>query len=149
VSEQRLERLSLWLALSVAWFAAHVLARLAPEAAARIVDEYARHARLLLVARALRRAPLRRLPGRAGVRRLTCRAVAGGALRRALNAGPHRRRVHEICAVLASPERWVARIVRRLRRGFTKRGGLPAPRRRLGASLLPPAPQTPRTINSS
>jgi hypothetical protein len=129
VSEQRLTRLSLWLALTVAWFAAHVLARLAPAAAARVLAGHARHARLLLVTRAARAVAFRRGAIHADMRRLTCRGAAGGALRRALRKGAPSERVRAIGNALAAPERWVAKIAKRLQRGFTKLRRLPAPRR--------------------
>jgi hypothetical protein len=125
-SEPRLQRLSLWLALTVAWFAAHVLAHLAPRAAGRILTQYARDARLLLVIRAVKAAPFRRGAIHADMRRLTGRAAAGAALRRALRKG-RSQRARAICAALAAPNRWVAQIVKRLQRGFTKLRRLPAP----------------------
>jgi hypothetical protein len=128
-SEQRLRRLSLWLALTIAWFAAHVLAHLAPRAAGRVLTEHARHARLLLVIRAAKAAAFRRGAIHADMRRLTCRAVAGAALRRALRNGALSQRARAICAALAAPDRWVAQIVKRLQRGFTKLRRLPALRR--------------------
>lgn len=142
LSEQRLARLSLWLALTVTWFVAHVLARLAPHAAARVLTEHARYARLILVVRAVRAAAFRRGFIHADMRRLTCRAVAGPALRRAL------RSASALCDALAAPERWIAQIVRRLKRGFTKLRALPAPRRtRISAPTF--APNSARVINSS
>jgi hypothetical protein len=148
LSDQRIARLSLWLALTIAWFAAHVLARLAPRAAAEILSEHARHARLLLVARAVKAAAFRRGVIHADMRRLTCRAVAGAALRRALRTGPHARRARALCDALAAPERWLAHIVRRLRRGFTKLVRLPMPRRtRVHAIAI--APRMADAINSS
>jgi hypothetical protein len=128
-SEQRLQRLSLWLALTAAWFAAHVLAHLAPRAAGRVLTEYSRDARLLLVIRAVKAAAFRRGAIHADMRRLTCRAAAGAALRRALRKGALSQRARAICAALAAPDRWIARIVKRLQRGFTKLRRLPAPRR--------------------
>jgi hypothetical protein len=129
VSELSLQRLSLWLALTVAWFAAHVLAHLAPRAAGRVLTEHARNARLLLVIRAVKAAAFRRSGIHADMRRLTGRAAAGAALRRALRKGPLSQRARTICTALAAPDRWVAQIVKRLQRGFTKLRRLPAPRR--------------------
>ncbi|MES1158910.1 MAG: hypothetical protein ABUL42_03345 [Terricaulis silvestris] len=127
-SEQRLQRLSLWLALTVAWFAAHMLAHLAPRAAGRMLTEYARDARMLLVIRAVKTAAFRRSGIHADMRRLTGRAAAGAALRRALRKGPLSQRARAICAALAAPDRWVGQIAKRLQRGFTKLRRLPAPR---------------------
>ncbi|HWA21545.1 MAG TPA: hypothetical protein VG735_04010, partial [Caulobacterales bacterium] len=148
LSEQRLQRLSLWLALSVAWFAAHVIAHLAPCAAERMLTGYARHARLLLVVRAVRAAGFRRGAIHADMRRLLGRAVAGAALRRAWRAGPLSQRAGAICAALAAPERWVAHIAKRLQRGFTKLRRLPAPRR-TRVNVLAQAPHATSVINSS
>jgi hypothetical protein len=131
LNEQRLQRLSLWLALTVAWFVAHVLGRVAPHAAARILAQHARDARMLLVARAVTRVGIkrRRLPARIKGRRLSIRGVAGSALRRAFHQGPLEDRARALCAVFAEAERWIARIARRLKRGFAKLGCLPKPRR--------------------
>ncbi len=147
-SEQRIQRLSLWLALTIAWFAAHVLAHLAPRAARGVLMEYARHARLLLLIRAVRAVSFRRGAMHADMRRLTCRAVFGGALRRALRKGALRDRIRALCAALAAPERWIAHIARRLQRGFTKLRRLPAPRRtRVNANAQ--APHETTVVNTS
>jgi hypothetical protein len=148
LSEQRLQRLSLWLALSVAWFAAHVVARLAPRAAERMLTDYARHARLLLVIGAVRAAGFRRGALHGDMRRLLGRAVAGAALRRALRTGSLSQRARAICAALAAPERWVAHIAKRLQRGFTKLRRLPAPRR-TRVTTLAQAPHAASIINST
>ncbi|MES1158948.1 MAG: hypothetical protein ABUL42_03540 [Terricaulis silvestris] len=147
-SDQRLARLSLWLALTVAWFAANVLARIAPHAAALVLTEHARHARLLLVARAVKAAAFRRGFIHAHMRRLTCRGVAGAALRRALRTGALNQRARAIAEALAAPERWIAHIVRRLKRRFTKLRRLPAPRR-TRARIIALAPPAASAINSS
>lgn len=151
LSDQRLRRLSLWLALTVAWFAAHVLAHVAPREARRMLNEHAWGVRVLLLACAVRRVGLRQrvrtsIPMR--LRRITCRNVVGPALRRALRRGALAARARLIGAILATPERWIAHIARRLKRGFTKRGVLPKPQRtRPGARRNAAAPA--RVINSS
>lgn len=126
LTDQRLQRLTLWLALTVVWFASHVLAQVAPHAAARLLKQHAQTARLLLVARAVKRIGFR-APCRGVIpmeaRPYTCRRVAGAVLRRALRKG-----ASALCAVLAESERWIARIARSLRRGFTKLRRLPRPR---------------------
>jgi hypothetical protein len=152
ITDQRLSRLSLWLCLTVMWFAANVLARLAPHAAERALAAYAHAARTLLVARALKQTALcQRAPAisRIKTRNLTVRRVVGSTVRRALRGGSLAERARRICALLAAPERWIAAISRRLRRRFTKLRRLPAPpRARLfAATLLPSAPTN--AINSS
>jgi hypothetical protein len=147
-SDQRLARLSLWLALTVAWFAAHVLAWIAPHAAVRILTDHARHARLLLVTRAVKAAAFRRGFIHADMRRLACRSVAGAALRRGLRTGALSQRARAIGEALAAPERWIAYIVRRLKRRFTKLGRLPTPRR-TRARAIALAPPTASAVNSS
>ena len=141
LTDQRLQRLSLWLALTIAWFAAHVLNTLAPKAAARLSSQHAHYARMLLVLHAVRRlaftAP-RRGPIPIDARNYTTRRVAGAALRRALRQGPR-----ALCAILAAPERWVALVVRRLARGLTKLRRLPKVRRamaRESARFMPTPP---------
>jgi hypothetical protein len=129
-SAQRLQRLSLWLCLALAWFAAHVLTRLTPHAAARVLARHAHAARLILAATALRAAGVQmrsRSYRPAPAHRLTCRRLAGSRLRRALRLGAPGDRARAIAAVLAAPERWIAYLVRRLRRRFTKLGRLPKP----------------------
>jgi hypothetical protein len=132
ISDQRLQRLCLWLALTVAQFAAHVLGAVAPQMAARMLTEHADAARNLLILRAIRRVgikPTRRRSSPVEMRRILSRGVVGAALRRALRGRTRADRAHALCAVLADAERWIARIVRRLRRGFTKLRCLPRPRR--------------------
>lgn len=132
ITEQRLQRLCLWLALVVAKLAGRVLNVIAPRALARLLDEYARNAAMLLVLRAVKRiafkAP-RRGPIPVESRRLNVRRVAGARLRQALRSGVDRAkdRIRALCACLADAERWIAHIVRRLRRGFTKLRRLPRP----------------------
>ncbi|MES1202834.1 MAG: hypothetical protein ABUS57_15465 [Pseudomonadota bacterium] len=109
VSAQRLLRLSLWLRLTVSWFAAHVLALTAPQTAARFLAKHARDARMLLVSRAVKAAGFRRGGViAADMRRLTGRGVAGVKLRRALRTGTFSQRAHAICDALAAPDCWPA-----------------------------------------
>lgn len=128
ITEHHLQRLCLWLALVVARLAAPVLNAIAPRAIARLLDEYARTARLLLVARAINhiafKAP-RRGPLPVDFRRHTLRRVAGASLRRALRGHD---RARALVACLADAERWIAHIARRLQRGLTKLRRLPRPR---------------------
>lgn len=135
ITERRLQRLCLWLALVVAKLAGPVLSVIAPRALARLLDEYARNAAMLLVLRAVKRigfkAP-RRGPIPVESRRFNARRVAGARLRRALRgwrASSVSDRILTFCAALAEAERWIAHITRRLRRGFTKLRLLPKPRR--------------------
>jgi hypothetical protein len=129
ITPQRLSRLSLWLCLIVIRFAAQALA---PRTARRVLSAYAHAARLLLVAQALKRValsarnPVRRAPE---MRRLTTRRVVGSVLRRAMRRGTPGEQARVICAVLATPARWIAIVVRRLRRRFTKLRRLPNPPR--------------------
>jgi hypothetical protein len=127
LTDRRLQRLSLWLALMIVWFAAHVLGRVSPEKAARLLAQHARDARMLLVARAVKRLDYQapRLSGRIERRRLTIRAVAGAALRRALPQPSLAGRARALCAALANADHWIARIIERLNRGFTKLCCLP------------------------
>jgi hypothetical protein len=152
ISDQRLQRLSLWLALTVAWFAAHVLGRIAPQAAARMLTQHAHGARILLTLRAVRRIGFkarRRGALPIDMRRLTSRGAAGAALRRALRKGTPSARAGALCAVLANAERWIAHIAHRLERGFTKLRCLPKPRRvKLRATASAPL-STLLTIDST
>lgn len=132
ITEQTLSRLCLWLALIAARLIAPALNAIAPRAAARLLDEYARIAAMLLVARAVKRIAFKapRLSpcwGRFPVerRRLNVRRVAGARLRRALRVVSRDDRARALCAVLAAAERWIAHITRRLQRGFTKLRRLP------------------------
>jgi hypothetical protein len=54
-SETRLARLTTWLALTVTWFAAHVLALFAPHQATRQLKRYARWSRIVLIVCAMKR----------------------------------------------------------------------------------------------
>ena len=132
-TDQRLQRLMLWLALTVARFIAPMLNAVAPRAAKRALSDYARAARLLITLAAVRRVAFK-APKRGdmpiGARRHTTRRVAGAALRRALRKDPR-----ALCAALAASERWIATIMRRLRRGLTKLCCLPKPRRVVLATL--------------
>jgi hypothetical protein len=160
ITDERLQRLCLWLALTVAWFAAHVLGAVAPEdplkrAAAVLLAQHGRIARNLLALRAVRRigfkAP-RRTSVPVDIRRLTARGVAGVALRRALRRHTLAGRTRALCALLAESERWIAHIARRLKRGFTKLRALPRPRRahlRSIASAPLTAPHAAVALNSS
>jgi hypothetical protein len=94
--------------------------------------QHARDARNVLALRAIRRigfkAP-RRGPIPIDIRRLTARGAAGAALRRAFRHKTLAGRARALCAMLAEPERWIAHIAKRLRRGFTRLRALPRPRR--------------------
>jgi hypothetical protein len=154
ISEQRLQRLSLWLALTIAWFAAHVLGAIAPQMAARLLNQHAHSARLLLVARAVKRIGFtaQHMPSRVERRRLTCRGVAGVLMRSALRRGTLSDRAQALCTALAEAERWIGYIARRLQRGFTKLRILPKPRRvYLRAAVQAPPPEIHASIapNSS
>ncbi|HWA22198.1 MAG TPA: hypothetical protein VG735_07380 [Caulobacterales bacterium] len=149
VSAQRLLRLSLWLRLTVSWFAAQVLALTAPRAAACFLEKYARDARMLLVLRAVKAAGFRRGGViTADMRRLTGRGVAGVKLRRALRTGTFSQRACAICDALAAPDRWIAYIVKRLQRGFTKLQRAPAVVRKK-VRVARAAPRMGEAINSS
>jgi hypothetical protein len=143
ITERTLQRLCLWLALVVARLAAPVLNALAPRAAARLLDEYARMAAMLLVARAVARTRFK-APGRGRYpvqsRPLNVRRVAGAQLRRALRSPQSADRARALCACVANAERWIAYIARRLRRGLTKLRRLPRPvQALLGAPKCAPA----------
>jgi hypothetical protein len=143
--------LSLWLTLTIAWFAAHVLAHVAPQAAARMLTQYARDAGVLLVVRALKQIippAARRSHLPQDIRRLTCRAVAGARLRRALHTGTLIERARAIADAVTNPERWVAHIVRRMQRRFTRMRRLPAPIR-TPARAIAPTLRAASAINSS
>jgi hypothetical protein len=128
VTTQRLARLRRWLGLTVLAFVTQLLAQLAPQAASRTLTRHARILQMLLVASALKQTARRtRHPtSRIEMRRLTIRGVCGGALRRTLRDGTLRDRANTICAILNNPTRWIAILVRRLQRRFTKLGRLPA-----------------------
>ena len=138
ISDQRLQRLCLWLVLTIARFAAPLLNTLAPRAASRMLRQYTEIARLLIVARAVKRVAFkapRSGPIPEGSRRYTTRRVAGAALRRALR--------QDVREVLAEAERWIAHVTRRLQRGLTKLRLLPKPRRvrpiaSVAAAFAPP-----------
>lgn len=138
ITERTLQRLCLWLALVVARLVGPVLEALAPRAGARLLDEYARIAAMLFVARAVTRTRFK--APRLGFipmesRRLNVRRVAGAQLRRAL-CSPHRAdRARALCTCLANAERWIAHIARRLRRGLTKLRRLPRPAQALLRAL--------------
>ncbi len=148
-SATRLARLTLWLALTTAWFAAHVLALFAPDAAKRRLAKYARWGQCVLIVRAMRRTPGLNVKWRkhtlTRARCLTLRRMGGGALRRAFSGRSPAERARAIYAILTDPERWIAHVVRRLARRFSKLRALPRPALVLeGASLaLSPNPRAP------
>jgi hypothetical protein len=142
ITEHHLQRLCLWLALVVARLVAPVLNAIAPHAMARLLDDYARIARLLLVARAMQRVAFKAprfgpVPAAIseGWRGPNVRRVAGANLRRALRGG--------LIACLAEAERWIAHLTRRLQRGLTKLRRLPKPRR-VHLPAISCAPAAPR-----
>ncbi len=108
LTDARLQRLCLWLALTIAWFAAHVLGAIGPDdplkrAAAQMLRQHGRNARNLLALRAVRRigfkAP-RRGATPIDIRRLTARGAVGVALRRALRGQTLAGRARALCALL-------------------------------------------------
>jgi hypothetical protein len=126
-TEHRLARLQTWLALTIAWFAAHVLALVAPNAAANELARLGRWTRLLIIVRALKRTSLPRTSNRprcydnhSRVRRLTDRRMAGAGLRRALKARSPQARARALYAALTYADAWIARLARRFTRRFTK-----------------------------
>jgi hypothetical protein len=153
VTDQRLQRLCLWLALMAARFAAHVLGAVAPQMAALLLKEYERGACNVLILRAVRRAGIK-APCRGSVpvemRRLRSRGVVGAALRRALRRKTLADRARALCTLLADADRWIALIARRLKRGFTKRRILPKPQRaHLSTGTFAPSFAAPLPLNSS
>lgn len=152
-SETHIARVATWLTLTVVWFAAHVLALIAPDEAKRYLATFARWANTVIIAKALRRRrdpktqPRRPYPcGRQ--RRITLRVIGGGALRSALQSRSAAGRAGAIYAILTKPERWIARVMRRIARRFTKLRTLPRPI--LAIAFAPtPAPCAPQPLNSS
>ena len=142
LSAHRLARFRRWLELSILWFAAHLLGRIAPALAARQLTRYRRWARHWLVVQAVARVqapPARPRPAHdfAPRRRLTPRRMLGVRAIRALRGeGSLRQRAQALAAILAAPKRLIARIVRRLRRRFSKLRALPRPRRTKAALSL-------------
>jgi hypothetical protein len=115
--------LSLWLV----WFVAHLLAYIAPQRAAALLAQARRGTRVLLLLHALRRITPPRQPHKPRCydparpcRRLSARVIVGHALNRALKAPDAIAQAQHLYAILANPERWIARIVRRLNRRYTK-----------------------------
>jgi hypothetical protein len=159
ISDQRLQRLCLWLALTVARFAAHVLGAVAPQMAARMLAGHSHAARNLLILRAIRCVGIKppkvafwRGSSPVEMRRIMSRGVGGPALRRALRGRTRADRANALCTVLADAERWIARIARRLKRGFTKLRCLPKPcrvRLRTDAPALLAERQSAASLNSS
>jgi hypothetical protein len=131
-SETRLARLTTWLALTVTWFAAHVLALFAPHQATSQLKKYARWSAIVLIVCAMKRMRFPRpahrnhRPG-ARKRDLSMRRLGGAELRQALRAGTPAARARAIYAILTNPERCLARLVRRMQRRFTKLRVLPRP----------------------
>ena len=153
-ADYRLARLQKWVALSLVWFAAHVLALIAPDAARAWLDAMRRNVRLLLLARALKqvRLPAKNTrprcydPGsvRAG---FSLRAMIGLDVNRALRGHGLRESAGALHQALTHPDRLIARIVRRLNRRFTRR------RRMRRLAFRTPAPRMratpPRAVDSS
>jgi hypothetical protein len=126
-SALRLNRLQKWLSLWLVWFVTHVLAHIAPQRAAALLVQARRRTRSLLVVHALRRVTPPRQPPKPRCydparpcRRLRARVLVGHALNRALKAPDAIAQAQHLYAILANPERWIARIVRRLMRRYTK-----------------------------
>jgi hypothetical protein len=150
-SAPRLQRFALWLALSLSRLAVQFVTCVAPRTAHHLLNAYTRGAMSILLLMALRRAPVHRRRRRAipmQRRLITLRRLVGAEMRRFLWKGTPSERALALASMLAAPERWIAYIVRRLKRRLTKLMRLPAPRRvRLNTPALP----TPidRAINSS
>lgn len=126
-TELRLNRLHKWLSLWLVWFVAHVLAHIAPQRAVALLAQARRRTRILLLIHALRRVPPPPQPHKPRCydlarpcRRVSSSVIVGHALNRALKAPDAIAQAQHLYAILANPERWIARIVRRLKRGFTK-----------------------------
>lgn len=127
LSALRLDRLQKWLSLWLVWFVAHVLAHIAPQRAAALLAQARRRTRILLLIHALRRVPPPPQPHKPRCydlarpcRRLSARVIVGHALNRALKAPGAIAQAQHLNAILANPQRWIARIVRRLKRRYTK-----------------------------
>jgi hypothetical protein len=134
--EHRVRRVQTWLARWLAWLAAHALAVVAPELAARCLADLSHIVRDVLMVRALHRVRPPARPHRPRcydprwrVRRLSFRSMAGMRLKRALRGDTPAAQCEALCAMLRNPERWVVHIARRLARRFTKlrRPRYPAP----------------------
>lgn len=126
-SEHSLKRLQKWMMLTLIWFAAHVLAVMAPATAARWLREMRHNLRAVMLVRAFHRAPdppLASHPGcydRAWVTdTIRLRGMAGYKFMRALSGRGALEQSRALYAVLADAERWIDHLVRRLRRGFTR-----------------------------
>jgi hypothetical protein len=126
-TELRLNRLTKWLSLWLVWFVAHVLAHIAPRRAAALLAQARRRTRILLLLHALRRVAPPRQPQKPRCydparpcRRLRPRVLVGHALNRALKAPDAIAQAQHLYVILVHPERWIARIVRRLKRRYTK-----------------------------
>jgi hypothetical protein len=126
-TELRVNRLQKWLSLWLVWFVAHALAYIAPLHAAALLAQARRRTRNLLVVHALRRVTPPRQPPKPPCydparpcRRLRARVLVGHALNRALKARDAIAQARHLYAILANPERWIARIVRRLKRRYSK-----------------------------
>lgn len=127
LSALRLSRLQKWLSLWLVWFVAHVLAHIAPPRAAAMLAQARRRTRILLLIHALRRVAPPAQPHKPRCydpartcRELDARVLVGHALNRALKAPGAIAQAQHLYAILANPERWIARIVRRLMRRYTK-----------------------------
>jgi hypothetical protein len=126
-TELRLNRLHRWLSLWLVWFVAHVLAHIAPQRAAALLAQARRRTLRVLLLRALRRITPPPQPHRPccydparTCRQLRLRALVGHALNRAFKAPEAIAQAQHLYAILANPEHWIVRIVRRLIRRFTK-----------------------------
>jgi len=125
-SEHQFKRLQKWLTLTLVWFVAHVLATIAPAMAARCLADARRNARNLLLVRAFYHAPRERVRWPEGydprerVEDVAPRQMAGLAFAQALSARGALAQCRALYAVLQNADVWIARIARRLRRGFTR-----------------------------
>lgn len=153
-SDYRLARLQKWMALSLVWFAAHVISAIAPDAARAWLTRLRQHTRLLLLAQALKQV---RLPTQDG--RVRCydpqsarldfsvRAMIGLEVNRALRGHGLRDQARVLHEALTNPAPLVARIMQRLERRFTRRRRM---RRTAFRAQTPKARATPpRAVDSS
>lgn len=126
-SEHSLKRLQKWMMLTLIWFAAHVLAVMAPATAARWLREMRHNLSVVMLVRAFHQAPEPAFAPHPGcydrawmTNMISLRGMAGIRFTRALSGRGALDQSRALYAVLADAERWIDHLVRRLRRGFTR-----------------------------
>ncbi len=117
ICAKRVASLRCWVLMCVARWLPWMLNRFMLDEAARLAGA------MMFLSVAARIAPPPRTNHRHGVKKTRgCRrALMGQCLRKAMRGPDNASRIEAILSVLRNPERWIAHLARRLRKGLTRR----------------------------